>query len=387
MVNKCVLCGAPITQGIVCAKCDPPSRKREKPPTVASRQTPGSVHAVDPFPKAPVLAFPVEATSVAATSISEILAASKLPAVLVSPDGSIRYLSPEGKQLPGLGGALPTIAALEEALGFRIPDLRKSYSTPIQIAKKIYEFTLIPLSGGTGGSVLIFRPNQSESLHIAYVAYLREAVLNPMRALREALVAAARNRGSDPLLQDSAATIDQILSSLELAPVLHEDRGTRPPGPHQQAQAHPVQPILRKLNARFAPVAELKDISFQLDMPSNELSFTDPAGLESALATILENALHYVPKQGQIVLGLRSLEHKGRPLLLFFVMDNGPMVPEVMRESIFMDDFIWNSTDPQRTGHGLARVRKFALGNGGHAWVESKTGKACTFFLRLHPSR
>lgn len=385
MANKCVLCGASIATGIVCAKCDPPSRKKDKPPTIASREAAsGTMQAIDPFPKAPVLPFPVEATSPAATSISEILAATRLPAALVSPDGSLRFISEEGKQLPGLSGSLPTLQALEHAIGVRIPDLKEHYSAPIQIGKKVYEFTVIPLSGGNGGAVLLFRPNASESLHLAYVTYLREAVLTPMRALREALIAASRNRGSDPLLQDAASTIDQILSSLELSPVLQEDR--LPTAPAPQAKPQPVLPVLRKLNTRFAPIAEVKDIAFQLDVPAREEQFSDPSGLESALATLLENALHYAPRRGQIVLGLRSLEHKGRNLLLFFVMDNGPIVPELLRESIFTDEFVWDSADPQRTGHGLARIRKFAMTHGGQVWVESKTGKACTFFLRLRPS-
>ena len=385
MATKCVLCGASIVQGIVCPKCDPPSRKKEKPPTIASREAAtGTAHAVDPFPKAPVLTFPVEATSPAATSISEILAATKLPAALVSPDGSLRFISEEGKQLPGLGGSLPNLQALEQAIGIRIPDLRKHHSAPVQIAKKVYEFSVIPLSGGTGGSVILFRPNQSESLHLAYITYLREAVLNPMRALREALIAAGKNRGTDPLLQDTAATIDQILSSLELSPVLHEDRLPTAPASHLKPQ--PVLPVLRKLNARFGSVAQMKEIAFQIDVPAKEEQFDDPSGLEQALATLLENALHYAPRRGQIVLGLRSLEHKGRNLLLFFVMDNGPVVPESLRESIFTDEFVWDSADPQRTGHGLARIRKFAVTHGGQIWVESKTGKACTFFLRLRPS-
>lgn len=383
MAMKCVLCGAPIAQGIVCAKCDPPRRREAKPPAVASRtDATGAAHAVDPFPKAPVLPFPVEATSVAATSISEILRAAKLPAVLVSPDGSIRFVSEEGKhQLPGLAGS-PSLASFEQALGFRIPELKKPYTSSIQIGNRVFEFSVIPLSGGTGGAVLMFRPHASETLHLAYVTYLREAVLTPLRALREALVAASRNRGSDPLLEDSAASIEQVLASLELAPVGGEER-TAP----SQPVAEPVFPVLERLSKRFSAVADMKGIRFQLDATNTNEAFSDVAGLEAALVILLENALHYVPPEGQIVLGMRSLDHKGRPLLLFFVMDNGPMVPEQFRDKIFSETFVWNPSDPQRTGHGLVRVRNFAMNYGGQVWVESKTGRACTFFLRVRPPR
>lgn len=381
MATKCVLCGAPIDQGIVCTKCDPP-RKRDTKSNVIKPPEPGAralQTAVDPFPKAPVLPFPVEATSVAATSICEILSAARVPALLVNADGSIRFVSAEGKQLPGLGLPSPSLGSMEQAIGFRIPDLRKQFSAPVHIGKRLYEFSLIPLAGGAGGAVLIFRPHPSESLHIAYVTYLREAVLTPLRALREALNAGARNRGSDPLLQDSAATLDQILSSLELAPVISDEGGAA------SSLVEPVRPMLERLNDRFAPLAELQGITFQVDAALTQEVFSDISGLESALSILLENSLHYVQEEGQIVLGMRSLEHKGRPLLLFFVMDNGPLVPEELRDTIFSDDFLWNSNDGQRTGHGLAQVRKFAMAHGGQVWIESRSGKACTFFLRVRP--
>ena len=79
------------------------------------------------------------------------------------------------------------------------------------------------------------------------------------------------------------------------------------------------------------------------------------------------------------------MEHKGKPLLLFFVMDNGPLVPEELRTAIFEPDFVWNPQSAERTGRSLFKAREFAVANAGSVWVESKTGKACTFFLRVRP--
>jgi len=79
------------------------------------------------------------------------------------------------------------------------------------------------------------------------------------------------------------------------------------------------------------------------------------------------------------------MEHKGKPLLLFFVMDNGPMVPEHLRQAIFEPSFVWHPSAPERTGRSLFKCREFALAHAGSVWVESKTGKACTFFLRVRP--
>ena len=95
--------------------------------------------------------------------------------------------------------------------------------------------------------------------------------------------------------------------------------------------------------------------------------------------------MHYVPGGGQVVLGARWMEHKGKPLLLFFVMDNGPVVPERLRQEIFEPTFTWSPTSAERTGRSLFRAREFAVAHTGSVWVESKSGKACTFFLRVRP--
>jgi signal transduction histidine kinase len=99
----------------------------------------------------------------------------------------------------------------------------------------------------------------------------------------------------------------------------------------------------------------------------------------------MDNSMHYVPPGGQVVIGVRWMEHKGKPLLLFFVMDNGPVVPETLRQAIFEPGFAWNPSATQRSGRALFKVREFAVAHEGSVWVESKTGKACTFFLRVRP--
>jgi signal transduction histidine kinase len=66
-------------------------------------------------------------------------------------------------------------------------------------------------------------------------------------------------------------------------------------------------------------------------------------------------------------------------------MDNGPVVPEEMRQAIFEPSFVWSPASAERTGRGLFKCREFAVAHAGSVWVESKTGKACTFFMRVRP--
>jgi signal transduction histidine kinase len=146
-----------------------------------------------------------------------------------------------------------------------------------------------------------------------------------------------------------------------------------------------VTDVVRRVADRFVPFADLKNVQLQVDAQDLEERFADHDQLADALGILMDNAMHYVPAGGQVVVGVRWMEHKGKPLLLFFVMDNGPVVPENLRQSIFEPEYVWNPTSSERTGRSLFRAREFAVAHAGSVWVESKTGKACTFFLRVRP--
>ncbi|HVT05281.1 MAG TPA: HAMP domain-containing sensor histidine kinase [Thermoanaerobaculia bacterium] len=423
MAAKCVMCGTSISEGIVCKKCDRP-RKSERaakpvsaaveepkpaspvasapapaavppapqPPPMSQASAPGSsggghgaAHAAtkpspEPFPKAPVLPFPIESTSLAMTSICDVLTIAHVPSVLLGSDRSVKFCSADARILLGIDPAapLPSLSDIEQRLKVKIEDVKKAQSATAEIGGKAGNFSLVPLSGGASGSVLILRPQDpNQAVHSSFISYVREAVLVPLRGLHESLVAASKGRKNDPILEDSASTIDQILSSLELAPGVEESPET------SGGLAPSVTSVIRRVSDRFTSVAERKKVQLQLDIQETNESLRDHHDLEGVLVTLMENSLHYVPVGGQIVLGVRMLEHKGKPLILFFVMDNGPLVPEALKEAIFTPEFAWHPNEEKRGGRALSRVRDFATAHGGSVWVESK--KACTFFLRVRP--
>ncbi|MGA7613922.1 MAG: HAMP domain-containing sensor histidine kinase [Thermoanaerobaculia bacterium] len=321
--------------------------------------------------------FPVESTSIAVTSICDVLSTAHIAGAVVGADRQVKFLTPDASTLLGFRRSeLPPLKNLEAKLGFKLPDIRQSYSARIKVAHQPVDFSIVPLAGGAAASVLILRTVDAAPSP-SFENYVSETIMQPLRSLREALLAAAKNRGRDPLLEDSASTVDQILSSLELTPSLEDTKGAIP-------AAVPVLEILGTVAEKFQPMVNLKNVSVQVD-GTTAATFQAHEPLEESLTILMENSLHYVPAGGQIVLGARQLEHKGKALLLFFVMDNGPIVPEELRDQIFSPDFEWQPSAGPRTGRGLAKCRHFALAHGGQVWVESKTGKACTFFLRVRP--
>jgi Histidine kinase-, DNA gyrase B-, and HSP90-like ATPase len=384
MARKCFMCGHEISQGILCEKCDKPRKTKPEataaapPPAPAQSSTTvhAHAHAVDPFPKAPILPFPVESVSPAVTSVVDLLIATGAASILLGPDKSVKFVSDTAKSLFDASQAdLASARFIEEKTGARIGDLSVPSSSGIRVRERNIVYSLVPMSGGAGGAVLIFRPadpmNESQS---SFVNYVRETVLNPLRSLREVL----SSRASDPLIADTATTVEQVLSSLELAPGIDERKPVARPVPG-------IADVVRRVADRFMPYADLKGIKLQVDVPETSERFADHDRLAESLAILMDNALHYVPASGQVVVGLRSMEHKGKPLLLFFVMDNGSLVPEALRQVIFDPSFVWNAAAPERTGRGLFKCREFSAAHGGSVWVESKSGKACTFFLRVRP--
>ncbi len=406
MARKCFMCGREVTEGILCDKCDTP----RKPKRAAATGTPASPPAdqaasrrpesetlsdqprrrsggqaaqpqpePDPFPKAPILPFPVESASPAITSVVNLLVAAGVPSILLGPDRSVKFISDEAKRVfDATQSELSTLAAVETKAGIRVADLAVPTSAGVRIANRNYIYTLVPMSGGASGAILVFRHAEATNeTHASFVTYVRETVFGPLRALRDSLGHAAHSK-QDHFLADAAAAVEQIISSLELAPEVEETATGMRPVPA-------VTEVVHRVADRFRAYADLKGIILQVDAQELEERFHDHEQLAESLAILMENALHYVPPSGQVVIGVRWMEHKGKPLLLFFVMDNGPMVPEPLRQAIFEPSFVWSPTSAQRTGRGLFKCREFAVTHNGSVWVESKTGKACTFFLRVRP--
>jgi signal transduction histidine kinase len=420
MASKCFMCGTAIARGILCEKCDKPRGKtklaepvKTSPP--ASAQAPASspmpaqtsapaslsgasssggsssgasasgasalafeasVPELDPFPKAPILPFPIESASPAVTSVANVLIAAGVPGIVLGPDRSVKFVTEEARKLFHMASAeLSNVKQIEAAASVRIGDLGVPATAATRIRNRSYLFSLVPLTGGASGAVLVFRQADltSES-HASFATFVRETVFMPLRSLRETL---SVSRLDHPLFADAAAALDQVLSSLEMAPEVEEAAPE-----HRYPK---VIDIVENVAHRFGPFADLKGITLQVDVPDLEERFRNSDQLAEALGVLMDNSMHYVPAGGQVVLGVRWMEHKGKPLLLFFVMDNGPVVPEGMRLSIFEPGFVWNPSAPERAGRGLFRCREFAVAHAGSIWVESKTGKACTFFLRVRP--
>src|SRR6185295_3179726 len=181
------------------------------------------------------------------TSVANVLIAGGVAGIVVGPDRSVKFVTDEAKKLFGVAQAdLASVRQIETISGARIGELAVPASAALRVGDRNILFTLVPISGGASGAVLVFRDAEPMSAsHASFVAFVRETVFAPLRALRDAMGSASGH----PLFSDGAATIDQILSSLEMAPEVKDE----------PAKRHPkVTEVIHGVADRFRSFAELK---------------------------------------------------------------------------------------------------------------------------------
>lgn len=125
---------------------------------------------------------------------------------------------------------------------------------------------------------------------------------------------------------------------------------------------------------------EAARVAVQLQLPEGAVFvFADRNHLLSILTNLMQNAAQAIPEaqaDGQIVLSLSESDDWAR----IVVADNGPGIPEEVREKLFTPYF---TTKSSGTGLGLAMTRRLVEGAGGKIWFESESGIGTKFFIEL----
>lgn len=370
-MTRCVMCSTPVEDGILCDSCERPLRSRG--PAPAGPVPAPEIEPRNSSPEENVVPLPeVEALPVGPAEVEQILDVLEVPGLVFDSSGRLVSMTREAREILRYGlGERPGTLEIETRLGIRVTRTSEGERHDVSIAGSEYLLGIVLLSDGADGRVVVLRP-KGASHEDVQLSFLLETVIGPLRSLNATLKIAARQRGSDHLLTDTISTIDQALSSLELSPEFAS-----------ASSREPALLILETLKARYEATAISRGVTLQLDAPSPDIETEDVRGVSNAIGVYLENSLRYVPRGGQIVLGVRRMEHRGNPILLFFVMDNGPVIPQEKREAVYSPDYRPAPNAATRTAARFAEVRGYAMSRGGKAWMESKTGKASTFFLTV----
>lgn len=137
-----------------------------------------------------------------------------------------------------------------------------------------------------------------------------------------------------------------------------------------------LQNVVREALELFQPVAEEKEIALNGETPHTLSVRGDRRRIQRSLANLIDNALKYTDRGGEIVV---SLEQSGDEVAIR-VRDNGIGIDDRERERIF-DRFY--RCDRSRTlpgnGLGLSFVQAVSRAFGGDVSVDSTPGKGSTF--------
>jgi heavy metal sensor kinase len=129
------------------------------------------------------------------------------------------------------------------------------------------------------------------------------------------------------------------------------------------------------------PLAADKAILLEVDGEPCEAQ-ADPQRLHHALTNLIENAIKFSPRGGEVRISTWSSEHE----VGVTVADDGPGIPEDARAHVF-DRFYRvdraRGRDIGGSGLGLAICREIASAHGGRVWFESREGGGSAFSLAL----
>jgi signal transduction histidine kinase len=150
-----------------------------------------------------------------------------------------------------------------------------------------------------------------------------------------------------------------------------------------------VRPVMRELDAAQAVEracgavrlsAESKHIRLVTHCPQGLVHpLTDQVRVQQILVNLLSNAVRHTPDKGEVTTKVSVT----KSTMEFRVTDQGPGVPDAIREGIFEPFLRFDPHSGLGTGLGLPVSRRLAEVLGGVLSVEHSTSNGATFLFAL----
>lgn len=327
--------------------------------------------------------------------------------VLIAGDGDIAYVNPAAESLLGVSGAL-LIGGDARQIFERCPELLAAIETVQRRRETLFEHELdvavnghapqrlgcgiSPLDDDPGGVLLelravdphlrIARQEQSRLQQEANRELLRNLaheIKNPLGGIRGAAQLLERELPRESLREYTQVIIkesDRLQSLMER--LLTPHRMPR----FGAVNIHEVLERVRSLVLAENPLGIVLKRDYDLSLPEIK---ADPEQLIQAVLNIARNAVQAMQGQGEIVLRTRVVRQitldgrRHRLGLTCEIIDNGPGIPDDIREQIF---FPLVSGREGGSGLGLAVAQSLVAQNRGALECESRPGRT-VFTLQL----
>jgi two-component system, cell cycle sensor histidine kinase PleC len=151
----------------------------------------------------------------------------------------------------------------------------------------------------------------------------------------------------------------------------------------QPSAVDPREAVQGAINVILARAREKRQ-TWAIDIDENlDSLYCDERAFRQIVINLLSNAVKFTPEGGSVAVGLKRTADGGTEVC---VKDNGPGIPAVLLEQIFMP---FNQVDNRYsrqaggTGLGLSLVRGLAELHGGRAWIDSDMGRGVRAYVYL----
>jgi signal transduction histidine kinase len=179
------------------------------------------------------------------------------------------------------------------------------------------------------------------------------------------------------IIRDEASRLEQLVEDLRTL--------SRADADELPIERQPVVPatLLKDVQAAHTHRSEQKKISLNFQVAPNLPEIVvDPGRMMQVLSNLVDNALHYTPEGGRVLLSAQVVNE----MLEIRVQDSGPGIAEDELDRIF-DRFYRSDPSRQRdeggSGLGLAIARAIVEKQDGRIWAESKPGEGTTIVIHL----
>lgn len=126
------------------------------------------------------------------------------------------------------------------------------------------------------------------------------------------------------------------------------------------------------------------NVTINLDIPGELVISVDKQRMQQVFLNLIKNALDVIGEKGEIWVSCREIikKGKGRREVEILIEDNGPGIPEAIRDKIF-DPFFTTKDVGHGSGLGLFIVHDIIEMHGGTIRVESRLDQGTTFIIWL----
>jgi signal transduction histidine kinase len=279
---------------------------------------------------------------------------------------------------------LADLGDLSSRLLLKAIEEKSHYRIHLPDADKHLLFEAEPLVGGDGTLCRVRRDYEVEAAEViaSMVHELRLPMTSIMGYAKMMMTVGAESLSD--VQRQFLDTIDRNVKRLDrdllaVQDMARVDRARVKLAPAPQFPANVAAQVLEELQS----LIEEKGHRVTLDLPDDlPAVYADAERFKQILHILLDNALKYTPKGGQI--SLRGQAADG--LLQIDVVDNGPGIPGAEQEKIFQKFFRGEDErirDYPGLGLNLYIARGLAELQGGRLWFESTEGQGSTFSLIL----